>query len=143
MSMAHRIRVNDVRRTLVEFGRCFLSCSVVGGSLQATRSITAASKLSEEFDRYTQSNNDDKIVRSDCRKNLLLAGTSTEELIPSVGRLAVAVSNVTSRNESVLLKSLYRDITLVIKGCIQTCTNYYKLFYEYQNPEVRYYNDNH
>ena len=106
ISMAHRVRDNDVRRTFAEFGRCFLAGSIFGGSLRVTSSITAVSKLSEEFDRYTQCNHDNKSVCSDCRKNLLLAGTSTEELIPSGGRLAVAISNVTSRNESVLLKSL-------------------------------------
>ena len=141
--MAHKVHDDDVRRTLVEFGRDFLSGSIVGGCLRVSNSVAIASKLSEEFDLFSKCNHNGETFCNDCRRNLLLAGYSAEKLIPTGGKLAVALSSATFRNEGMLLKSLARFVSLVIKGCIQTHKNYYSLFDKHQNVEVRYYNANH
>ena len=58
--MKYRIRDIDVRRTIVEFGRCFLSGPIVGGSLRSFSSISAAQRLSEELIRFSKCNHLDE-----------------------------------------------------------------------------------
>ena len=137
------LRDIDVRRTLVEFGRCFLSGSIAGGSLRKTQSINVAADLSKEFTSFAECVHEVGNVCQDCRTKLLSAGYSSEELLPAGGRLAVAISTAGSGNESLILRCLARFVSLVLLKCIEIRKRYYNLFEQNQTEGARIYNETH
>ena len=54
LKFTHKIQDLDVRRTLLEFGRCFLHGSMPGGILRRSESMTESRRLSDAFRRFVQ-----------------------------------------------------------------------------------------
>jgi len=99
MRFRHKFGDVDIRRTLIEFGRCFLVGSIAGGALRNTLSVSLASILSSELRRFFSCAHvnvapeyNDSPVCETCSKNLYKAGQRTEETIASAARFACAIA---------------------------------------------------
>lgn len=143
LAISFIIRDIDVRRTIIDFGRCFLSGSVAGGALRDTKSLAAATYLAAEFIRFSSCVHENDKVCLACREKLLTAGYSYEELIPAGGRLAVAISTAGSGSEFAALKCLARVTGLLIQRCMLIRERYHSLFFQNQSEAVRTYSHNH
>lgn len=133
----------DVRRTVIEFGRCFLSGSIAGRSLRISTSIAVAMKLLSAFTRFSMCNHSSKIVFSECRKYLLLAGYLAEQILSSAGRAACAISSSSLTVQSEIQKTVSSIITSVINKSIATREKYHRLFEAHQTDDMRLYNEFH
>lgn len=83
----HRFKDLNLRRTIIEFGMCFLSGSISGGCLRSKDSVPIALMMSQELSIFSMSVHDSPTMLKESRRKLLMASYSAEEILPSVSRL--------------------------------------------------------
>lgn len=88
----------DVRRTLVDFERCFACGSIAGGSLRNEDSRGHCASLFnalEKFSSCTRTVHDEELgdVCVQCEADILQKGKEFEELMPSASGLCCAISD--------------------------------------------------
>jgi len=137
----------DVRRTLIEFGRCFVVGSIPGGLLRNSLSVDVSNMLSSALRRFFSCNHMeitttaiDAAICQACCRSLFQAGRRAEETISPAARLACALADAaiyTQGNELRYLASVTAD---VIDRAIETRANYVNEFQENQGDDVRFYN---
>ena len=139
----HSIDDIDVRRTVFEFGGCFLAGSIAGGSLRAAQSTPVALKLSQSLKTFSCCVHDNQSIFSDCRTTLLRVGNSAEDILAPAGRVACAIASASLSGEIELLRNISSVIAKVIDASLVTRQRYHQLFEPNQNDDVRTYNRNH
>lgn len=73
-----RIRQVDVRRDVVDFGRCFLAGSIAGGALGRNSAVGVCDVLTRALDRFAGCSHAYDIC-IECAKDLMRAGKASEE----------------------------------------------------------------
>ena len=102
LSLTYTIQEIDIRRTLIDFRRYFLSGSIVGGCLRSTDSVRVAIDLSDGLANFLRCSHKYDEACNACRTNLLLASNSAEELFHSGARIPCAISSVTLTTKGIL-----------------------------------------
>ncbi len=102
--MSYSIGDIDVRRTLVEFDRCFLSGSVACGGLRGVHYVPVSVHYSEELYKFGMCNRGGTNICRDCKKILLVACNTAEGILWTAGRLAQAIASAGSSIENLLSK---------------------------------------
>ena len=93
-TLTHKIHDLEIRRSLIEFGRCFLSGSIPGGVLRMTSSGSEARKLSDAFVTFASCSHDNGgLVCASCAQELYNKARNTGDLIPVACQLGKAVAN--------------------------------------------------
>ena len=104
--LEHRIEEYDVRRTSVEFARCFLSGSVAGFSLRSDLSCLGAKRLSECFQKFPVCSQNPESVCDLCVSELHNTARITEERVSSPARLASCICDAELMNSNSTLREL-------------------------------------
>ena len=137
--MRQKIGHIDVRRTLIDFGRCFCSGSIAGGALRDENSIPHAINVRNAFHKFSFCGNNAKdsfIAESrnnspiciECFSKLNESSTMSEDFIPSVSRLCIALADCCSYRESKGLREVSLATADVISKALDSRTSYFHAF---------------
>ncbi len=130
----------NVRRTVLEFGRCFLSGSIAAGCLRGVDSIPVALKLSQALKSFSTCIHAQQGICYACRGNLLQVGNSAEEILSPEGRAACAISSAAFSGEVEVPKKTVGVVGKVIEESLAIRERYHHFFERYQTDNVRIYN---
>ena len=97
--MSHRIENFDIRRTILEFGRCFFSGSIAGGVLRNSQTLSFAINIRSALVTFAlcancgghNVNGETNRVCTDCITNLNLTASKIESLLSSAARFSFAL----------------------------------------------------
>lgn len=144
LCLEHRIMDVDIRRTLIEFGRCFCSGSIAGGSLRGSCSVTSAERLSQRLRQYSLCNHGGSVVCVECRKELLSEGKASEENNSAAGRVAQAIASASAVvSTDGALRNIASIVSRIIILGIKVKQEYLYHFEQLKTEDVRMYNVNH
>ena len=141
--VSHKLSDIDIRRTLIEFGRCFVSGSISGRALGSNESSNQALEFSNELAKFSSWSNDKPISYDECRKNLFVVGKKVENTLSSAGRVACAISSSIRCAQSAIFRNIAFVLCDIISNAINFRNRYLELFEANQNEDVRLYNSLH
>jgi len=140
----------DVRRSLIEFGRCFLVGSIPGGVLRNTISVNISANLSSAMRDFFSCNHiqmdgvDINVpVCESCSQALFHSGRRAEEIVSSAARFACAVAQASTYSNRYELRYLSSVAADIIDSAIATRAKYNDEFEINQGEDVRFYNATH
>jgi len=146
----HKLSGIDVRRTIVEFGRCFAVGSIPGGVLRNVNSVSAASDIHEALRRFSSCNHSQSEatllstpVCETCAERLLQCGRRMDEKVAPAARLACAIADSSVLGEGNELRYLALATADILARAIETRKRFFELFDENQGVDVRSYNSAH
>lgn len=101
----HKVQHVDVRRTLIDFGRCWCSGSIAGGALRDEKSIEYALHLKNLLEEFSICSHcvqeisegqalDDYSICENCCNAICEAGITANDILPSVSGLCFALADV-------------------------------------------------
>lgn len=146
----HKLSSIDVRRTMIEFGRCFAVASIPGGALRNAESVPQASILEKELRRFSDCKhltipggayNSD--ICQPCAQRLLGISRRVDEKVTSGARLSCALANAAILHDCSQLRNLASVASEIIQEAIRIREYYFQLFQSNQGEDLMYYNATH
>ena len=128
----HKINDIDVRRTVVDFGRCFGSGSIAGEALRNESSLERCIILRDALRRFGNCNHSaprsDPGTCLDCALMLSRAGRKCIEYVPSASRLCLALSNANWCRSSSDIKTVAISASDLLHRAVEVRHEFYAKF---------------
>ena len=111
--LRHRLNEVDLRRTAIDFARCFLSGSAAGFSLRNNKAKESAEELSISFAQIANCEHQEISPCMNCITAMDITARRAEENLSSASRLAQAVCDSVAMESSSIflyLTKLFREL---------------------------------
>jgi len=148
LRLRNRFKDFNLRRIIFDFGRCFLSGSIAGGSLRnhestakaiaLASSLTAFSKCAHEIYNVLAS-----AVCHDCALRLLICSRDCVILIPSAAGIARCIAEAAALRKESYLRVLAQCVASVLHRAVDVRSNFFLKFDERSKNDIRSYNARH
>ena len=129
IAVRHKCDEIDVRRTVIDFERCFTTGSAAGGSLRKASSVNAARLLAKELHKFSSSNHlnpsGSTCACVYCAKSLISISHKVDENLYAVSRLWCAISNSAIRSCSFNCRRLAFIVASIVTSAVETKTRHY------------------
>lgn len=138
----------NVRRTCIDFGRCFIVGSIAGGSLRRNSAVAKVKELCTVLNIFSSCKHVQAPWMQDhvceiCSMNFLEMSASHDEYIPSAARLSRAIAKASILGSSSNLRRLALSCSSVLKKSINARSEFFQLFNDNACPAVHGYNFHH
>jgi len=152
LRLRHNFPDADIRRTLIDFCRCFASGSIAGGALRNSDSVSCAERLKlslRSFARcnHEQSDNisdlDNLTVCESCAISLLTEGKNSEAIVPSASRLSQALAESCINRNRRNIRRLADRTADIIQSSIWARQDYFERFNQNSNESILDYTSKH
>ena len=144
----------DLRRTIIDFGRCFCVGSIAGGALRDENSISHAINVERALREFslcvhnvegaaTNVLPETVPVCMNCAYQLNEAGLRADEKVSSVARFSCAIADCASFGSGNNLRKLAASAADVVNEAMIARANYFKAFENNKGYDVVSYEENH
>ena len=133
--LKHKIRHVDVRRTIIDVGRCFCSGSIAGGALRDESTILHAVNLKRALQTFSICSHNVKFGGNDelvdipvctsCCTGICEAGNTAIDEITTISGLCFALADCMSYGELRGLRELRAAVADVISAALETRATYF------------------
>jgi len=135
----------DVRRTAIEFGRCFAVGSIAGGVLRNSLSVDASTILIAAFQHFsacnhlgTEPGDMNCAVCESCSQKLYQEGLRAEELVAPAARMACTLAEAGMYGHGNQYRYLASVAAQILDRAMQTRAFYYQEFEKNQGEDVEF-----
>ena len=119
MEIEHEIIECDIRRSIMDFGRCFISGFIAVFSFRKSRSATEAHRLSTFLLSFANCSHEVGQVCLLCAAELHKLSSSVEGTVPAVAKLSQSISEGVLMGSSSPLRPLSKAMYFLLGKAIQ------------------------
>lgn len=133
LQLIHLIKDQNIRRAIIEFGRCFISGSVCGGVLRRASSLIGGYRFLDAIRNIIQCSHaaPNTNVCTSCLSQLTYVARSHQDEIPSLSRLLFALINAHDFQDidDLLLRSLMSSVSSILARCFAVRMEFSSIFH--------------
>jgi len=150
--LRHKFLDVDLRRTIVDFGRCFGSGSIAGGALRDYKSEVITESIISSLRSFAQCFHPmgesagafiNRPICESCATALLEIGKRSEAIVPSASRLVRALAESCINRSRRNIRPLAERTADVLQKSLVVRRDYFERFAENQNEAVLDYTSKH
>ena len=142
-----------MRRTVIDFGRCFCSGSIALGALRSERSVHHCTNIKNVLQKFliwshnvtitSISTLDESPICVDCCTRLCDLANIANDVIPSVSGLCFSLADCASYSEEKGLRRIAAGRVDVLAAALDVRVSYLNMFENSSSVDISTYNDKH